>query len=107
MDRIVEQIHDGKLFLYVLTALLMSGYDAMATMQAIGRGVAVEGNPLMGSLIDVNVIAFFLVKMGLTAFCLILCYSYSHLKAARIGIRLAVSAYLVLSLYHLAIAKFI
>jgi hypothetical protein len=81
----------------------MSGYDAVATMQHIGRGIAAEGNPLMESLIQRNAVLFFLVKMAVTAVCLLLCYSYSNLKSARLGIRLAVSVYSLLCLYHAAI----
>ena len=55
---------NSKLFMYVLAAIAMSGYDAVATMQHIGRGVAAEGNPLMASLIHQNAIVFFLVKMA-------------------------------------------
>jgi hypothetical protein len=103
MERIGHQIQDGKLFIYVLISLALSGYDAMATMQHIGRGIAEEGNPLMGSLIHVNAVTFFLVKMSLTTFCLVLCYSYSHLRTARIGIQLAVGTYSVLCVYHVLI----
>jgi len=38
-------IRNSKLFTYVLAAIGMSAYDAVATMQHIGRGVALEGNP--------------------------------------------------------------
>jgi uncharacterized protein DUF5658 len=107
MERIVGRIHDGRLFLYVVTVLVMSGYDAMATMQHIGRGVAAEGNPIMRSLIDANAVEFFSVKMGLTASCLILCYTFSHLRAARVGIQLALAAYSLLCLYHMAIFIFV
>ncbi|HLG17751.1 MAG TPA: DUF5658 family protein [Blastocatellia bacterium] len=94
---------DSRLFLYTLTALAMSGYDAVATMQHIGRGVAAEGNPLMESLIQRNAVVFFLVKMAITAVCLMLCYSFSHLKSARLGIRMAVGIYSVVCVYHVAI----
>lgn len=94
---------DSRLFLYILIAIAMSGYDAVATMQHIGRGAAVEGNPLMGSLIQQNAVLFFLVKMAITTVCLMLCYSYSHLKTARFGIRVAVGVYSVVSVYHAAI----
>jgi hypothetical protein len=107
MQRIVEQIRYPRLFVYVLIAIMMSGYDAMATMHHIGRGVALEGNPIMGSLIDVNAVTFFGVKMAMTALCLALCYTYSNLRTGRVGIRFAVVAYSVLCVYHLAIAVFI
>jgi len=107
MERIAEKIQDTRLFSYVLLAIVMSGYDAMATMQHIGRGVASEGNPLMNSLIHDNAILFFLVKMGLTAPCLVLCYSFSHLKTARLGIKIAVGVYSILCVYHALIFLFI
>jgi uncharacterized membrane protein len=88
------------LFTYVLAAIAMSGYDAVATMQHIGRGVAAEGNPLMASLIQQNALLFFLVKMCVTAFGLLICYNYSHLKTARLGIRLVVGIYMCLCAYH-------
>jgi len=78
----------------------MSGYDAVATMHHISRGVAAEGNPLMASLIQQNAVLFFLVKMSVTAFGLLICYNYSHLKTARLGIRLVVGIYMCLCAYH-------
>jgi hypothetical protein len=107
MERYPQAIQDTRLFSYVIAAIVMSGYDAMATVQHISRGVASEANPLMGSLINVNAVAFFLGKMGITVACLILCYSFSHLRTARIGIRVAVGAYSIICLYHLLITLFI
>ncbi len=89
--------------MYVVAAIVMSGYDAVATMQHIGRGVAAEGNPLMDSLIQTNAVVFFLVKMSLTALCLLICYNFSHLRTARMGIRLAVVIYTFISVYHAVI----
>lgn len=91
------------MFSYVLIAIAMSGYDAVATMQHIGRGVASEGNPLMDSLIQRNAILFFLVKMAATALGLMICYSYSHLRTARLGIKTVFVLYSVVSFYHLLI----
>jgi len=95
---------NSKLFLYVLAAILMSAYDAVATMQHIGRGVAAEANPLMASLIQHNAITFFLVKMTLTAFGLLVCYYFSHLRTARLGIKLVAGIYVFLCAYHGMIA---
>src|SRR5437870_2258143 len=93
-------IQNSKLFTYVLLAIAMSGYDAVATMQHIGRGIALEGNPLMASLIHQNAVLFFLVKMTVTAFGLLVCYYCSHLRTARLGIKLVVGIYLCLCAYH-------
>ena len=91
---------NSKLFTYVLAAIAMSGYDAVATMQHIGRGVAAEGNPLMASLIHQNAVLFFLVKMAITAFGLLVCYHFSYLRTARMGIKLVMGIYMCLSAYH-------
>ena len=91
---------NSKLFMYVLAAIAMSGYDAVATMQHIGRGVAAEGNPLMASLIHQNAVIFFMVKMGVTVLGLLICYNFSHLRTARLGIKLVVGIYMCLSAYH-------
>ncbi len=94
------------MFLYVIFTILMCAYDAVATMEHIGRGVALEGNPLMESLIRRHALLFFFVKVGITATCLMLCYIYSHLRAARLGIKLAIAVYSVVSLYHVLIVFF-
>jgi len=106
MARSAVPIQNSKLFTYVLAAIAMSGYDAVATMQHIGRGIAAEGNPLMASLIQHNAVLFFLVKMSVTAFGLLICYNYCHLKAARMGIKLVVGIYLFLCAYHAMILFF-
>ena len=97
---------DSRLFLYVILSIVMSAYDAVATMEHIGRGVAMEGNPLMESLINRNALLFFFVKLGITAFGLVICYIYSHKRAARVGIRMAVAVYSLLCLYHASIVFF-
>lgn len=98
---------DRKLFLCVLTVLLMSGYDAVATMNHIGRGVATEANPFMESLIERSAVLFFFVKMAITTVCMFICYNFSHKRAARVGIHFAVSIYLLLSFYHTMISLFV
>ena len=103
MVRAGELFQDPKSFVCVLAAIVMSGYDAVATMWHISRGVAVEGNPLMEPLIAQNAVVFFLVKMCITAACLLICYRFSHLRTARMGIRFAVALYVMVSVYHIAI----
>ncbi|HSE99093.1 MAG TPA: DUF5658 family protein [Blastocatellia bacterium] len=106
MFRTGELFQDRRLFMYVIAAIVMSGYDAIATMQHIGRGVAAEGNPLMDSLIQQNALLFFLVKMAITALGLMVCYRFYRLRTARLGIRLAVVLYSVVSMYHVMIIMF-
>jgi hypothetical protein len=106
MVRAELSFQDSRLFLYVILSIGMSAYDAVATMEHIGRGVALEGNPLMESLINKNALLFFAVKMGVTALGLMVCYIYSHLRAARLGIRVAVVIYSLVTLYHASIIIF-
>jgi hypothetical protein len=93
-------VQNSRMFAYVLIAIAMSGYDAVATIQHIGRGVAAEGNPLMDSLIQRDAILFFMVKMSATALGLMVCYSYSHLRTARWGIKVVVGLYAIVCVYH-------
>ncbi|MEW6130930.1 MAG: DUF5658 family protein [Acidobacteriota bacterium] len=101
-----ELFLDRRLFFYVILVIIMSGYDAVATMQHIGRGVAAEGNPLMESLIERSALLFFFVKMAITTFCMYVFYRFSHKKAARIGIQTAVGLYSLLCVYHSMIILF-
>jgi hypothetical protein len=95
-----ELFLNPRLFVYVLLVLALSGYDAVATMHHIGRGVAGEANPLMEVLIEQSAVLFFAVKMAMTTFCLVICYRYSHRRVARLGIHFAVGAYVILTAYH-------
>jgi hypothetical protein len=106
MFRSEVRFQDRRLFVYVLTAIALSGYDAVATMWHIGRGVAAEGNPLMQSLIEQHAVLFFFVKMTITALGLLVCYNFSHKRTARLGIRLAVAAYALVTVYHAMIVIF-
>lgn len=97
-------VQNSRMFTYALIAIGMSGYDAVATMQHIGRGVAAEGNPIMDSLIQHNALLFFAVKMTATALGLMICYNYSHLRTARFGIKIVFALYSIVCVYHLLIA---
>lgn len=98
-----EVFRDQKMFLYLVTSLVMSAYDAVATVHHVSRGVALEGNPLMAPLVQGHAVGFFLVKMSLTAMGLIVCYNYSHLRAGRIGLKLTLAVYVLVSVYHVFI----
>lgn len=99
-----ELFLNPRLFVYVLVVLTLSGYDAVATMHHIGRGVAAEGNPLMESLIERSAVLFFFVKMAMTTLCMVVCYKYSQKRVARLGIHLAVGVYALLTVYHAMIS---
>ena len=100
------RLHNTRLFMYVLLSLLMSGYDAVATMEHIRRGVATEGNPLMDSLIQHNAVLFFFVKMVITALGLMFCYNFSQRRMAQLGIKAVAGIYAFICLYHTFIVFF-
>jgi hypothetical protein len=104
MSPMKELFLNPRLFVYMLVVLALSGYDAVATMHHIGRGVAAEGNPLMESLIEQSAVLFFFVKMAMTTFCMVICYKYSNRRMGRVGIHLAVGVYTLLTAYHTVIA---
>lgn len=106
MPPVKEVFYNRKMFFYVVMVLIMSGFDAVATVQHISRGVAAEGNPFMEVLLERSAVLFFLVKMFMTALCMIIFYNYSHKRTARFAIHLAVSVYALLCVYHAAIAIF-
>ena len=100
------RLHNTRLFMYVLLSLLMSAYDAVATIEHICRGVASEGNPLMDSLIQRNAALFFFVKMLLTAIGLMFCYSFSQRRLAQLGIKTVAGIYALVCIYHTFIVFF-
>ena len=59
-----------------------------------------------GLLFQKNAVLFFFVKMLLTTMGLMICYSYSHLRTARAGIRFVVGIYSVVCIYHMLIVMF-
>ncbi len=97
------RIHDSHLFRCLLGVIVMSAFDAVATVAHIDRGVATEGNPLMEVLITSDLLAFFYVKMAVTVGGLVLCYCFCALRAARLGLKAMAVIYSFMSFYHLII----
>jgi hypothetical protein len=94
---------DSTLFTCLLFSLAACGFDAVATLRHIRLGVASEANPLMSTLIGIDPIAFFCIKMLITLSGLLTCYKLYRLSWARAGIKGTAGVYFALSLYHLMI----
>lgn len=99
-------IQNKSLFAALLFALVLSAFDAVATIQHIAAGVAIEGNPLMKALLQHGDIQFFFAKILLTAFALWLCYWKREQLLGRFGIWLATACYTLVLIYHLIIYRF-
>lgn len=99
-------IQHKSLFTALLFALALSAFDAVATVQHIAAGVAIEGNPLMKALLRHGDIQFFFAKLFLTALALWLCYWKREQLLGRFGIWLATTCYSLVMIYHLIIYRF-
>lgn len=69
--------------LAALAVLVCCVADAAFTMQLLSRG-AVELNPFMRALIEVDLIWFFLVKLGLTLAATAFLAAHAHFRLLRI-----------------------
>lgn len=99
-------IQNKSLFAALVLALVLSAFDAVATIQHIAAGVAIEGNPLMKALIRHGDMQFFFAKLLLTAVALWLCYWKREQLLGRFGIWLATACYTLVLIYHLIIYGF-
>jgi hypothetical protein len=90
--------HHPQYLAVAIFIILFSCVDAFLTLMLVGRDVAEEGNPLMAPLVGGSGMAFALVKIGLTAFGVLLLTQLARLRAfGRIPV--GVFLYLVLVLY--------
>jgi hypothetical protein len=97
--------YDSPLFFKAIAILLLSGADGVLTLNLLGQG-AVEINPLMSMLIELDVRYFATVKMLTTAIALIVLVPHCELalfgvvKVARV-ISLMLVTYVTLVGYEL------
>jgi hypothetical protein len=74
--------------------------DAIVTIIWVRSGLAPEANHLMATLLDLGVLPFLLVKLGIgAAACATLIYG-SGFRAARIGVAVALVVYMGVMLTH-------
>src|SRR5437868_13177418 len=94
-----------RLFFQVILCLIMSGFDAVATVHHITLGVATEMNPAMDYFIHKDFILFFWIKIAITAIGLMFCYMLSKHFLARRGLGLLTVIYTMLTVYHYVIYR--
>jgi hypothetical protein len=88
------------LFIQVILCLVMSGFDAVATVRHISLGVATELNPVMDYFINQDFVLFFWIKISITAFGLMICYLLSRHYLARQALGFLTLIYTILTGYH-------
>ena len=81
---------------------LMNWLDAQLTIVWVRFDLATEGNGLMAFFLDLGNVPFLAVKLSVGFLAAYMLYRYAHLKVARRGLTLALSAYGVIMLVHAA-----
>jgi Domain of unknown function (DUF5658) len=76
--------------------------DALLTLVLVGRGIAIEANPLMAPLVGDSPLAFALVKVALTAGGVVLLTQLARIRAFG-RIPAGMFLYLVLAIYGIVI----
>jgi hypothetical protein len=66
-----------------LLVLLLSCVDALLTLNLLGKG-AIEANYLMAQLLDVGTRPFVLIKVAITAACVLFLLMHAHFRVLRI-----------------------
>jgi DMSO/TMAO reductase YedYZ heme-binding membrane subunit len=94
-----------RLFVQVILCLIMSGFDAVATVRHITLGIATELNPAMDYFINKDFVLFFFIKILITATGLMICYRLSQHFLARRALGVLTFIYTILTGYHYLIYK--
>ena len=85
----------------VLSVMALSCLDAVLTALQIWFGTVEEANPLMNMVISRGgIITFFTVKAAMTILPLALIILHKEWKIARYAVWICISAYSLISLYH-------
>jgi FtsH-binding integral membrane protein len=79
--------------------IYLSTYTAKG-FTLIERGVAVEANPVMASLLNYGVMPFTIVKFVVTAAALIILCLFKNVRITRIGLPIAINIYVLVVIYE-------
>ena len=77
----------------ILLLFFLNLIDALITLVWVGSGLAPEANNLMATVLDWGVVPFLLIKLGMGAFAGVVLSYGSEYKLARIGVTVALVAY--------------
>lgn len=78
----------------ILVLLLLNLVDAVTTLVWVTSDLAPEANHLMAAVLDWGVLPFLLIKLGMGAFAAVVLFYGSEYKLARIGLTIALVAYI-------------
>lgn len=93
---------EGGFFAAEALFVLFNVLDAFFTLLFVGRGVAIESNPLLAQAIAVSPLCFVLTKAFLAGGAAAILHSLRRQPAARIAMSAAAAAYAFIVVWHLA-----
>jgi hypothetical protein len=91
------------MMLQSLLLFALNFLDAGLTLFWTRMGLAKEGNQLMCYLLELGPGPFLLFKISVGSFAALCFYRWGHLPAAQLGLRVALSVYLVIFAIHIAV----
>jgi hypothetical protein len=83
-----------------VSLFLLNFLDAGLTLFWIRNGMAEEANRIMQFFLDGGEGPFIVFKISMGLFAAICFYKWSHLRAAQLGVRLALGVYVVIMAIH-------
>lgn len=99
-EHIYVDLYSARLLIAVTSLLLLSCLDAFLTLELIGKGYAVEANPIMAYFLDYGTTPFAAVKFFITSFCLTILCLFKNVKITRLSLPFAIKMYLIVVLYE-------
>ncbi len=93
----------GRVAAWAIAIVLLSALDAMLTLAHVRSGGA-EAMPTMRFALGFGEVAFAMSKMLITGAGVVFLVLHENFAFARIGFRLLLSCYVVLIVYHFALA---
>jgi hypothetical protein len=79
--------------------LILNIFDAVLTSFVVSNAIAVEMNPLMGAVLELGIVPFIIIKLGIIVLSLMVLWKCRHVKLARIGTNICLFVYLMLACY--------
>lgn len=86
-----------------ISLFLLNFLDAGLTLYWIRNGMAEEANRIMQFFLEGGEGSFLVFKISMGLFAALCFYKWSHLRAAQLGLRLALGVYVVIMAIHILV----
>jgi hypothetical protein len=99
-EHLFVDLYSTRLFIAVLTLLLLSVFDAYMTLTLIERGSVYEANPFMAYFLDHGILHFTAAKLIITIGAICLLCLFKNVRLTRIGLPIAIKIYILIVAYE-------